>query len=114
MTPNVTPFEDLKVLKHQIPASEVKLLLSDIGIVKPQWRATMYAMSHFYNTLHGVLTVTNGKAAICFGHEENPGKVTYTIEKGDLVIILAGVAHRLQMIPGEDFEIVGPYPKGCS
>ncbi|KAI0865340.1 hypothetical protein F4860DRAFT_460993 [Xylaria cubensis] len=61
MTQNATPFEDLKVLKHQIPAynlipntsiqrkpllnyksafpsamaPEVKLLLFDIGVVKP-------------------------------------------------------------------------------
>ncbi|KAI0192551.1 hypothetical protein EV127DRAFT_425775, partial [Xylaria flabelliformis] len=74
----------------------------------------MYAMSHFYSTLREVLTVMNGKAAICFGHEENPRKVTYTIKKGDLVIIPAGVAHRLQTILEEDFEIVGSYPKGCN
>ncbi|KAI1741059.1 RmlC-like cupin domain-containing protein [Xylaria scruposa] len=138
MTQNITSFENLKVVKHQIPAynlipntsiqrkplliykslfpsatvSKVESLLSDTGVVTPQWRATMYTMSHFHSTSHEVLSVTNGKATICFGHEDNPEKVTCNIEKGDLVIIPAGVAHRLQAVLEGDFEMVGSYPKG--
>lgn len=72
----------------------------------------MYATSHFHSTSHEVLGVTAGKATICFGHEDNPGKVTCDLEKGDLVIIPAGVAHRLLETLEGDFEMVGSYPKG--
>ncbi|KAI0457173.1 RmlC-like cupin domain-containing protein [Xylaria acuta] len=138
MTLRVTPLRDLKVLEHQVPAhnlipntsiqrkplliyksvfsnataSEVESLLSDTGVVTPQWRATMYTTSHFHSTSHEVLGVSNGKATVCFGHEGNPGKVTCDLEKGDLAIIPAGVAHRLLEVLEGDFEMVGSYPKG--
>ncbi|KAI1750660.1 RmlC-like cupin domain-containing protein [Xylaria castorea] len=134
----ITPFGDLKVLKHQIPACnmipntsiqrkplliyesvfpnatafKIESLLSDTGVVTPQWRATMYAMSHFHSMSHKVLSVTNGKATICFGYEDNPGRIMRDIEKGDLIIIPAGVAHRLYAILEEGFEMDGSYSKG--
>ena len=47
-----------------------------------------------------------------FGGEENPGRVEAAVEKGDVVIVPAGVGHRLLDDFDSGFEMVGSYPKG--
>jgi uncharacterized protein YjlB len=49
-----------------------------------------------------------------FGGETNPGRLEVSVEKGDVIIIPAGVGHRLQDDFGSGFEMVGSYPKGRS
>ena len=49
-----------------------------------------------------------------FGDESNPGKVETDVEKGDVIIMPAGVAHRLLDDFNSGFEMVGSYPKGKS
>lgn len=142
MVAKVTPFKDIRVLRHHIPAhglipnssiqnkplliyqnafsspsisaSQIESHLSSIGVVKPQWRYTMYSASHFHSTSHELLGISNGEARICFGHEDNPKKVEEILRKGDVVIIPAGVAHRLLEDLTGEFEMVGAYPVGCS
>ncbi|KAK4999413.1 hypothetical protein LTR66_001562 [Elasticomyces elasticus] len=138
--PNVTPVRDLKVLKFQIPAhglipntslqnkplliyrsafpsstnaSQIESHLSSVGVVDPQWRYTMYSTSHFHSTSHEVLGVCAGRAKLCFGHEDNPGKVEQVLEKGDVIVMPAGVAHRLLEDLSGGFQMVGCYPRGC-
>ena len=49
---------------------------------------------------------------MCFGGEENPGRYEPTVQKGDLMIVPAGVSHRLLSEVGrESFKMVGAYPK---
>ena len=72
----------------------------------------MYSTTHFHSTTHEVLCVFSGKAKLCFGGEDNPQKVEAEIEQGDVVIVPAGVGHRLLEDPKGDFEMVGAYPKG--
>lgn len=75
MPAKLTPFKDLKVLRHQIPAhgltpntsiqnkplliyksaftstvtaGEIEAHLSSVGVVSPQWRYSMYSTSHFH------------------------------------------------------------------
>ncbi|KAL1305318.1 hypothetical protein AAFC00_002220 [Neodothiora populina] len=143
----ITPLKDVKIHKHQIPAhnlipntsikhkplliytsafnaaknttaSNIESHLSATGVVDPQWRYTMYSTSHFHSTSHEVLCVFSGSARLCFGHEENPGRVEVVVGKGDVVVVPAGVAHRLvEDLSGgqsDGFEMVGAYPKGCS
>ena len=55
----------------------------------------MYSQSHFHSTTHEVLVVISGRAKLCFGGEENPERVEAELEKGDVMIVPAGVAHRL-------------------
>lgn len=74
----------------------------------------MYSASHFHSTSHELLGISNGEARICFGHEDNPKKVEEILRKGDVVIIPAGVAHRLLEDLTGEFEMVGAYPVGCS
>lgn len=142
MSLTLTPLKSLTVLKHQIPAhnlipnttlqqkplliyrsafpspsttaSQIESHLQHIGIVTPQWRYTMYSTSHFHSSTHEVLCISRGAARLCFGHEENPGRVEVVVERGDVLVVPAGVAHRLvEEVGGKGFEMVGSYPKGA-
>lgn len=77
----------------------------------------MYSTTHFHSTTHEVLAIASGSARVCFGGEQNPGKVETRLEKGDVVIVPAGVGHRLleeEKGKGEGvFIMVGSYPAGC-
>lgn len=92
-------------------ASKVESHLRSVGVVDPQWRYTMYSQSHFHSTTHEVLSIASGSAKCCFGHEDNPDRVEPVLESGDVVIVPAGVAHRLMEDYG-GFQMVGSYPVG--
>ncbi|ROV86907.1 hypothetical protein VSDG_10102 [Cytospora chrysosperma] len=62
-------------------------------------------------TTHEVLCVSSGKARLCFGGENNPERVEPTVEAGDVMVLPAGMAHRLLEEFG-GFEMIGCYPKG--
>ncbi|KAI5195661.1 hypothetical protein E4T39_08127 [Aureobasidium subglaciale] len=135
----LSPFGKVKISKHQIPAhglipntsiqrkplllyrnafsvdvsaGQIEEHLRKIGIVEPAWRYTMYPTSHFHTTCHEVLCISSGSASLCFGHEDNPSCVKEVVKKGDVVIVPAGVAHRLLEDLEGGFEMVGSYPKG--
>ncbi|MCJ1328974.1 hypothetical protein MMC10_005651 [Thelotrema lepadinum] len=63
-------------------------------------------------TTHEVLCIGNGKARLCFGGEDNPEKIECVVNKGDVIIVPAGVSHRLLDDLDGGFEMVGSYPKG--
>ncbi|WYZ36858.1 hypothetical protein EsH8_II_000364 [Colletotrichum jinshuiense] len=86
--------------------------LSSVGVVEPQWRFTMYSTSHFHSTTHELLCISNGRARLCFGGEGNEGRVEPVVQKGDVIVVPAGVAHRLLEDYDGGFEMVGSYPKG--
>ncbi|EMC96684.1 hypothetical protein BAUCODRAFT_69404 [Baudoinia panamericana UAMH 10762] len=139
-TTKLTPSKDLQTLTHQIPAhnlipntsiqhkplliyrhafpsasaSDLETHLSSVGVVTPQWRYTMYSTSHFHSTSHEVLAIAHGKARLCFGHEDNPERVEEVVGRGDVIVMPAGVAHRLLEDLEGGFEMVGCYPKGCN
>lgn len=138
----VTPLSSLRTSRHHIPAhgripntsiqnrplliyhsafppptcsaSSIKEHLASVGAVVPQWRYTMYSTTHFHSTTHEILCISNGKARLCFGGEENDGRVDPVVEKGDVIVVPAGVAHRLleDLSPNGSFEMVGSYPAG--
>lgn len=92
--------------------SELQDHLESVGEVEPQWVYGMFPQSHFHSTTHEVLGVVSGSARLCFGGEENPGRYEPTVQKGDLMIVPAGVSHRLLDEAGrESFKMVGAYPK---
>jgi uncharacterized protein YjlB len=136
---NTTQLSTLRVSRHHIPAhglvpncsiqnkplliyhsaftagtsaSEIEKHLKSVGSVVPQWRYTMYGTTHFHSTTHEVLCISRGKARLCFGGEDNEGRIEPMVEKGDAVIIPAGVGHRLVEDVSGDFEMVGCYPPG--
>ncbi|KAF4982843.1 hypothetical protein FZEAL_1635 [Fusarium zealandicum] len=137
----LNPLSSLRVSKHAIPshslipncsiqnkplliyhsafrppmsASKIESHLSSIGVVIPQWRFTMYNTTHFHSTAHEVLCISQGRARLCFGGEGNEGRVEPVVEAGDVVIVPAGVGHRLLEDLDGGFEMVGSYPEGCS
>lgn len=133
----LTPLNALRVSKHHIPAwkgspntsiqnkplliyhsafqnptaSKIESQLSSVGVVTPQWRYTMYSTSHFHSTTHEVLSIAAGSAKCCFGHEDNPDRIEPVLSKGDVIVVPAGVAHRLLEDYG-GFQMVGSYPNG--
>lgn len=96
------------------PASAIESHLSSIGVVTPQWRYTMYSTTHFHSTAHEVLCISSGKAKLCFGSEENSKREEIVVEMGDVIILPAGVGHRLLEDMHGGFEMVGAYQKGKS
>jgi uncharacterized protein YjlB len=141
MSPKValTPLASLRVSRHFIPAhglvpntsiqlkplliyhaafsssvnaSAIESHLQSIGVVDPAWRYTMYSTSHFHSTSHELLCIASGAAKLCFGHEDNPERVEQVVEKGDVIVVPAGVAHRLLEDLAGGFQMVGSYPKG--
>ncbi|KAI8656983.1 hypothetical protein LRP88_12299 [Fusarium phalaenopsidis] len=135
----LTPLSSLRVSKHLIPAHDlipncsiqnkplliyhsafqrpisatrIESHLSSVGVVIPQWRFTMYTTTHFHSTSHEVLCISHGRARLCFGGEENEDRVEPVVEAGDVVIVPAGVGHRLLEDLTGGFEMVGSYPEG--
>lgn len=58
-----------------------------------------------------MLSVFSGAAKLCFGGEANPRRVEADVESGDVIVVPAGVGHRLLVDKG-NFSMVGAYPKG--
>lgn len=74
----------------------------------------MYTTSHYHSTTHEILCIIRGRAKLLFGGEQNPGRVEQEVKVGDVVVVPAGVAHRLLEDVEGGFEMVGSYPRGCS
>lgn len=49
-----------------------------------------------------------------FGHESNPSKIEPTVHKGDVMLVPAGVGHKLVDDFDTGFEMVGSYPVGTT
>ena len=74
----------------------------------------MYSQPHFHSTAHEVLCVASGKARLCFGGDKNPKRVEAVLEKGDVMVVPAGVAHHLLEDIDGGFNMVGSYSAGKS
>ncbi|KAJ5727859.1 hypothetical protein N7493_005679 [Penicillium malachiteum] len=91
--------------------ADLQRRLRAVGEVEPQWVYTMYSQTHFHSTTHEVLGVVTGRARLCFGGEENPQRFEPIVQRGDLIIVPAGVGHRLLDDEGEEpIQMVGSYP----
>ena len=71
-----------------------------------------YTTTHYHSTTYELLCIYNGKARLCFGGEENPDRIELLVNEGDVILIPAGVAHRLLEDLNGGFEMVGSYPVG--
>lgn len=77
----------------------------------------MYREHHFHSTTHEVLVVSRGSARLCFGGKDNPDRVEYQANRGDVMVVPAGLAHALledTSEGGQGYEMVGSYPVGAS
>lgn len=74
------------------------------------WRNGIYNFQHYHSTAHEALGIYGGWAEVQLG---GPGNDPVRIEKGDLVVLPAGTAHK-KISSGDGFAVVGAYPDGQS
>ena len=72
------------------------------------WRNGIYTYNHYHSITHEVLGVYSGDCHILLGGHSG---IQILIEKGDVLIIPAGVAHK-NIGCSIDFKCVGAYPNG--
>lgn len=72
------------------------------------WKAGVYTYHHYHSNTHEVMAVIKGKTILQIG---GPKGKKITIEKGDVLIIPAGVAHK-NLKKENDITCVGAYPNG--
>jgi uncharacterized protein YjlB len=73
------------------------------------WTNGIYDYHHFHSIAHEVLGVCCGYCYVMLG---GPDSKKFTLEKGDVIIIPAGVAHK-NIGSSDDFKCVGAYPGGA-
>jgi uncharacterized protein YjlB len=95
----------------QLPAKAYGQMVEEIfesNVWNNTWQDSVYDFHHYHSTAHEVLGIFRGSARIQFG---GPSGVMLLLEKGDVVIIPAGVAHKAIDVY-DNFTCVGSYPKG--
>lgn len=118
LTPNTSIQKKPLMVYHsafppkEVTASALESHVENIGAVVPGWRYSMFPYSHFHSNTHEVLCIAAGRAVCCFGHEENPDRYEAELSKGDVVVVPAGVGHRLLKDIDGGFHMVGCYPPG--
>jgi uncharacterized protein YjlB len=74
------------------------------------WKNGIYDYRHYHSITHEVLGVYEGSTEVELGGAKG---IIQLVEKGDIIIIPAGVAHR-NVTPGSPFKCVGAYPDGMA
>ncbi|HEV7232066.1 MAG TPA: cupin domain-containing protein [Bacteroidia bacterium] len=72
------------------------------------WKSGIFEFSHYHSITHEVLGVISGKATLLLGGENG---LQVRVEKGDVLLIPAGVAHR-NLSPEHSLTCIGAYPDG--
>lgn len=75
---------------------------------KNTWHDGIFKYHHYHSITHEVLGVYNGKCRVLMGGDDG---IEFEIEKGDVLVIPAGVAHK-NISNSEDFKCIGAYPGG--
>jgi uncharacterized protein YjlB len=89
------------------PATHVKNLFKKNNWTNA-WAFGIYEYHHYHSTTHEVLGVYEGKTTLQLGGDNG---VKIDIEKGDVLVIPAGVAHK-NLGKEKDVNCVGAYPNG--
>ena len=90
-------------------AAEMEKVLVENGWGN-NWRNGIYDYHHFHSEAHEYVGVYGGSAEIQFGGASG---VILKVEKGDVIIIPAGVAHK-RVSSSFGFSVIGAYPPGQS
>jgi len=75
---------------------------------KNSWSNGIYSFHHYHSNTHECMGIASGKAWVIFG---GTGGRKIVLEKGDIIIIPAGVAHKCSNT-STGFLCVGAYPGG--
>lgn len=89
------------------PASVIEKTLAENNW-RGSWRNGIYSFHYYHSTAHEALGVYGGWAVVQLG---GPGNDPVRIEKGDLVVLPVGTAHK-KLDSGDGFAVVGAYPDG--
>lgn len=89
------------------PATHIKHLFQKHGWSK-SWDAGIFEYHHYHSTSHEVLGIYKGHTKLQLG---GPGGPVIFIEKGDVLVIPAGVAHK-NLGAENAVGVVGAYPDG--
>jgi uncharacterized protein YjlB len=73
------------------------------------WTNGIYDYHHYHSITHEVLGVISGSCVVALGGSDEK---QYTVQKGDVLIIPAGVAHK-NISSDNNFKCVGAYPGGA-
>ncbi len=73
------------------------------------WVNGIFDYHHYHSNTHEVMGIFSGKAEVQFGGEYG---VCIELDRGDVVIIPAGVAHK-KLNASDDLVVVGAYPNGA-
>ncbi|HEY9001555.1 MAG TPA: hypothetical protein VIM89_09385 [Mucilaginibacter sp.] len=72
------------------------------------WDSGIFTYHHYHSTTHEVLGIYSGSATIQLGGDEGPKLL---LEKGDVLVIPAGVAHK-NLDEEDAVGVIGAYPNG--
>lgn len=89
------------------PATHVKNRFAEHGWTN-SWDAGIFTYHHYHSITHEALGIYSGKARLQLGNDEGP---ILEVEKGDVLIIPAGVAHK-NLDEENAVGVVGAYPDG--
>ena len=89
------------------PANYVKKLFEDNGWSNA-WDDGIFEYHHYHSITHEVVGIYEGETVLQLGGEK--GK-KLKVEKGDVLIIPAGVAHK-NLKEDDDIQCIGAYPGG--
>ncbi len=74
------------------------------------WRDGIFPFHHFHSIAHEVLAIVAGTAEVTLG---GPGGQTFSVRRGDVLVLPAGTGHRNDGSSG-DLLVVGAYPDGMA
>jgi uncharacterized protein YjlB len=72
------------------------------------WRNGIYTYHHYHSVTHEAMAIIRGKTTIQLGGDNG---IELTIQKGDVLVVPAGVAHK-NLGNEKDAIAIGPYPGG--
>ncbi len=88
-------------------AQTIQKLLKENNWVN-SWVDQIYNYDHYHSTTHEALVIMEGTCKVQIGGNEG---TFYTLDKGDVIVIPAGVSHK-SITSSDDFKCVGSYPEG--
>lgn len=102
-------YKDVLDLPQLFPAAYIENLFKS-NHWHNSWKSGIFTYHHFHSNTHEVIGCYKGKATLQLGGDHG---TTISFEKGDVLIIPAGVAHK-NLSEEDDVQCVGAYPEGRS